>query len=181
MQLSPLSLSHIYIITLSPVLSLTSLQFIENLPLLQQSSLLNELLIFISHGFENLGLLQMQYTLEIPSVSQTSQQMSGFHPFIRYTHGLYETNSYAASLFLTPHWETISSHRTYKVFQVWIKVRNTFLNLQADCKNGRKRHSLHLQLASLAGQIKSSILSLFGLKRGFCTFHTKHSMQWQTP
>lgn len=124
-QLSTLSLSDWYIITLSPILSLTSLQFIENPPLLQQFSLLNELPIFISHGVENLGLLQIQYPLEIPLVSQTSQQMSGFHPLIRYTHGLYEIKPYTAFLFLTPHWETISSHCTYKVFQVWIKVRNT--------------------------------------------------------
>lgn len=44
-QLSPLSLSHSYIITLSSILalsSLTSLQFIEDPPLPQQFSLLNK-------------------------------------------------------------------------------------------------------------------------------------------
>lgn len=142
-QLSPLSLSHRYIITLSPILSLTSLYFTENPPLLQQFSLFNELPIFISHGVENLGLLQIQYTLEVPLVSQTSQQMSGFHPLIRYIYGLYEIKPYTASLFLTPYWETISSHRTYEVFQVWTK----FPNLESDCENSRKRCSLHLQLA----------------------------------
>lgn len=125
LQLSPLSLSHRYIITLSPILSLTSLHFTENPPLLQQFSLLNELPIFISHGVENTGLLQTQYTLEVPLVSQTSQQMSGSHSLIRYIHGLYEIKPYAASLFLTPHWETISSHCTNEMFQVWTKVRNT--------------------------------------------------------
>lgn len=75
MQLIPLSLSHSYIITLSPVLalsSLTSLQFIEDPSLPQQFSLLNKLPIFTLQGLRTLALLQIGYTLEIPLVSQNT-------------------------------------------------------------------------------------------------------------
>lgn len=40
-----------------------------------------------------------------------------------------------------------------------------FLSLQADCENGRERCSLHLLLASLAGQLKTSVLASVLLKK----------------
>lgn len=105
MQLSPLSLSHSYIITLSIIValsSLISLQFIEDPPLPQQFNLFNELPIFTLHKVDNLGLATDCIHPEIPLVSQTPEQMSRFHLLIRYAYGLYEIKPYSASWFPAP-------------------------------------------------------------------------------
>lgn len=123
-------LSRSYIINSnSPILALSflaSLQFTEDPPLLQQFSLLNKLPIFTSHGVENLGLAADQIQPELPLVIQAPERMCGFYLFIKDVPTAPGNKGYSASWFLTPCSEKISSHCTYKVFQVRIKVRNTF-------------------------------------------------------
>lgn len=126
LQLGPLSLQHCYIITLSPssvLPSSTTLQFTEDPPLPQRFSLLNKLPVLLYTRLRTLALLQIGYTLEIPLVSQTPQQIwvlsiNKIHPWTVQNNTIFS--------FRVPHFlfRKNSCCCTYSVL-VSITVRNT--------------------------------------------------------